>query len=180
MRWFLTPRPRSWIIHVDGAIRPERDLTGLAAVVRNTNGQILHWWCRQTGGMTNNEAEYAAAIFALEKVISIPFSRRPHIIALYSDSCTLVDQMRGRALARASGLRRAKAHLASLASRFDRVTYHHITREHNRLADALAYDVLDGVTALVACYDYPGSPCINLTGGIGGLSKSSNAKVQNE
>ncbi|MBI3175259.1 MAG: ribonuclease HI family protein [Chloroflexi bacterium] len=137
-RLFL--HPTLLLVYTDGAIRPERGLSGLAAIVRGEGGRILHWKCRQAGRMTCNEAEYAAAIMALEFMHSL----RPQEIRLYSDSQVLVQQMSGLAAARAPALRQAQIRLRSLVLGYQRVSFHHIPREQNRLADALANEVVDG------------------------------------
>ncbi|MBU2609320.1 MAG: ribonuclease HI family protein [Chloroflexi bacterium] len=128
-------------VYTDGAIRPERGISGLAAVVRDERGEIRHWWRRRAGRMTCNEAEYAAIIFALESLRPL----HPAQVEVYSDSQVVVHQMRGLARAQAPALRQAQVRLRGLVVQFERVTFHHIPREQNLLADALANDVLDGM-----------------------------------
>lgn len=137
-------------IYTDGAIRPEKGISGLAAIVRDENGRICYWWSGRAGSLTCNEAEYAAAIFAIEQLQRLRNARHLAEIALYSDSRVLVDQMNGRAAAHAPALRQANARLRALIAHFQKVSFHHIPRERNRLADALAYEAV--------CGDYqPGS-----------------------
>ncbi len=133
-------KPRKVILYTDGAIRTKQGISGLGAVVKNGHGEILHWWSKPAGPMTNNEAEYAAVIFALDRL------RRIHTgeVEVYSDSLILVDQMRGLATARAPGLRKAHARLRALVTAYERVRFHHVPRQRNRLADALANDAADG------------------------------------
>lgn len=133
-------RPRKIVVYTDGAIRPKRGISGLGVIVKNGNGEILHWWSKRDGPLTNNEAEYAAVIFALERL------RRIYVgeVDLYTDSLILVDQMRGRAATRAPGLRKAHAKTRALVTVYKRVRFHHIPRRRNRLADALANDAVDG------------------------------------
>lgn len=143
-------KPRRLLVFTDGAIRPpgkpgeseksEGAATGLAAIVRDESGVIQHWWARQAGPMTCHEAEYAAVILALESLRAV----RPDEIAVFSDSKVMVDQMQGTAKVRAGNLRAPNIHLRSLAGEYDRVTFHHIPRERNRLADALANEALEG------------------------------------
>jgi ribonuclease HI len=139
----LLQRSSKLTVFTDGAIRPERHASGLGAVVFDENQEIRHWFARRVEGLTNNEAEYAAVALALEELSRLGVSE----IAVYSDSQILVHQMTGRATAHAPGLRKAQTQLRSLVARFDRVTFQHIPRERNRLADALANDVVDGHVA---------------------------------
>ena len=127
------------LVHTDGSIRPDRRASGVSAIVQTPQGRILHWWARRVGPMTNNEAEYAAVIFALENLLPL----RPLEVDVFTDSRLIVDQMQGLATARAPGLQKAFQHLRRLIFEFERVSFHHIPRERNRLADALANDVVD-------------------------------------
>ncbi|PJH75019.1 MAG: bifunctional RNase H/acid phosphatase, partial [Anaerolineae bacterium CG_4_9_14_0_8_um_filter_58_9] len=69
---------------------------------------------------------------------------QPQEVHVYSDSQVVVQQMRGLATARAPAMRQAQARLRALIVQFEQVTFHHVPREQNRLADALANEVLDG------------------------------------
>ena len=137
---FFKITPQRLSVYTDGSIRPEQGTSGLAAVVRDRQGKILYWWSRRAGRMTCNEAEYGAAILALESLLRL----RVREVALYSDSQVMVFQMNGRARTHASGLKQAQIRVRALLVHFDRVTFHHIPREENRLADALANDTVDG------------------------------------
>ncbi|PIX47134.1 MAG: hypothetical protein COZ54_02005, partial [Anaerolineae bacterium CG_4_8_14_3_um_filter_59_70] len=105
-------------VYTDGAIRPEKGVSGLAAVVRDESGQIRHWWSRRAGRMTCNEAEYAAVILALESLRPM----QPQEVHVYSDSQVVVQQMRGLATARAPAMRQAQARLRALIVQFEQVT----------------------------------------------------------
>lgn len=128
------------IVFTDGAIRPQQGKSGLGAVVRGENGQIFHLWSKQVGILSCNEAEYAAAIMALELLGRI--YKGP--VDIFSDSQIMVYQMQGRAFVKAAGLRTAHAQLRALVGHFERVTFNHIPREKNRLADALANEIVEG------------------------------------
>lgn len=137
--WDFPHPPDHFHVYTDGSIRPDRQCSAVAAIVQDKHGQILHWWARRIGPMTNNEAEYAAVIYALENLLRM----RPLEIDVFTDSRLIVDQMHGLATTRAPGLQKAFQHLRSLIFEFNRVSFHHIPRERNRLADALANDVVD-------------------------------------
>jgi len=132
--------PQSIRVFTDGAIRPELGISGLAAIVRDEKGQVLTWFSKRAGEMTCNEAEYAAVQFALESVLVL----RPQEIHIFSDSQVVVHQMSGIAAARAPALKQAQLRVRGLVARFVKVHFHHIPREKNRLADALANEAADG------------------------------------
>jgi ribonuclease HI len=135
--FFRTPIVR---VYTDGAIRPEMGTSGLAAIVRDEKGQILTWLSRRAGPMTCNEAEYAAVQFALESLRAL----HPDEVHVFSDSLVMVHQMTGLAAARAPALKQAQLRLRGLVTQFQTVQFHHIPREKNRLADALANEAADG------------------------------------
>lgn len=139
---FPFARPRFYIVHTDGAIRLDQGVSGLSAIVRDERGQVVRLWGKRDQRMTCNEAEYAAVIMALEKIAALRIS--PRALKVYSDSQVLVHQMSGIATARAPGLRQAQMRLRGLITRFESVSFHHIPREENRLADALANEAADG------------------------------------
>lgn len=129
---------RSWGVYTDGAIRPEAGLSGLSAVVYDERGTIALWWYRAVEALTCNEAEYRAAIFALHQLLSF----RPLSLTIYSDSQILVRQMRGEAAVRSPALRLLHHELRGQVVQFEAVTFCHIAREQNRVADALAYEAI--------------------------------------
>lgn len=122
----------------DGAIRPEAGLSGLSAVVYDERGTIALWWYRAVEALTCNEAEYRAAIFALGQLLSF----RPLALTVFSDSQVMVRQMRGEAAVRSPALRQLHHELRGCVAQFDAVTFCHIAREQNRVADALAYEAI--------------------------------------
>ena len=131
---------RCWRVFTDGAIRLGRNASGLAAVVRDENMQVCHWWSKRVGRLTCNEAEYEAVIMALENLRAY----RPAEIAIYSDSRVVVEQMLGRASVKAATLHQPNLRLRALVNEFGGVHFFYIPREHNRLADALANEAVDG------------------------------------
>lgn len=136
MLWFK--RPNQLMIYCDGAIGDKGEGAGLGVVIRDGRGEVLGLVKRNLPPMTNNEAEYAALVLALEAVRHF----RPRSLKVHMDSKVVVGQMQGRFSVRSPALKRWHAHACRLARRFREVTYEHIPREANRLADALAAEAL--------------------------------------
>lgn len=128
------------IVYADGATGHRNKNTGVGAVLLDGKGHILAWANRQLDDMTNNEAEYAGLILALE--IAADFS--PNRLRVFLDSAVVVRQMNGYCGVRSSTLKPWHRHACRLARRLKQVTYQHIPRQRNRLADALAYEALTG------------------------------------
>ncbi len=137
MRW---PRRnnRTFIVQSDGALAGSGSRAGLGVLVRDDHGRIVRWISRSAKGMTNNEAEYAALCLALETLAE----EKPRAIHVYSDSEVVVYQMQGRFQVNSPDLRRWHRRACQLARRIPLVTYTHIPRERNQLADALANEAL--------------------------------------
>jgi hypothetical protein len=57
---------------------------------------------------------------------------------VYGDSALVIYQVRGEWETRHPNLIPYKDHVLNLAEYFDEITFHHIPREENQLADALA------------------------------------------
>ncbi len=109
-------------------------------VIRDGQGRILDWISEASEGrVTCNEAEYAALIRALEAAQAY----RPCEVHLYLDSQIVVNQMRGRFAVRSPALRQLNDQAQRLARRFRQVTYTHVPRRNNRLADALANEAVE-------------------------------------
>ena len=134
--------PRRVKVFTDGAIRPERGVSGLSALVFEKTGNLLYWQSWQTGSLTCNEAEYEAVIAALTSIQPLGAVE----ISVFTDSQILVRQMCGTATVRAPGLKKSLVQLRGVVAGFKYVSFHHIPRERNRLADALANEAADGRT----------------------------------
>ncbi|MFQ5858175.1 MAG: ribonuclease HI family protein [Anaerolineae bacterium] len=137
MRWF-NRNSRTYIVQADGALTEDGYRAGLGVLVRDERGRIVRWLSRRVKGMTNNEAEYAALCLALEALAE----EQPQAVHVYSDSKTVVYQMQGRFQVHSPDLRKWHRRACQLARRIPIVTYTHIPRERNQLADALANEAL--------------------------------------
>jgi ribonuclease HI len=108
-------------------------------VVRDEAGRILEVLSKRARPQTCNEAEYAALIWALELVGRDPLPAEVHF---FSDSEIVVNQMRGLFSVHSPALKPLHRRACALAHAIPRVTFTHISREQNRLADALAGEAL--------------------------------------
>ncbi|PJF40079.1 MAG: reverse transcriptase-like protein [Chloroflexi bacterium] len=90
--------------------------------------------------MTNNEAEYAGLLLAME----IAHTLHAEFIEVRLDSEVVVFQMIGRFAVNSPALRQWHQQAAALARHFTKVRYTHIKRERNNIADALAVEASAG------------------------------------
>lgn len=83
---------------------------------------------------TNNMAEYEACIYEIEATIDL----RIRILDVYGDSTLVISQVKGDWETQDSKLIPYKEHIMKLIPNFDEITFHHIPREENQIAYALA------------------------------------------
>lgn len=135
----LDERRHRLTIFVDGAVSGTQH-AGAAAVARTDKGYFLGWISRQLKRMTNNEAEYHAALLGLTLARRLG-ARRVEIV---SDSQVMVRQMLGYSQVNSQRLRSLHQKTCLRVAQFAQVDFRHVTRELNCLADALATEALHG------------------------------------
>lgn len=125
-------------VYFDGASRgnPGPGAVGWCLV---TADGIVAEGGERIGRVTNNQAEYAALIRALEAADEYGFDE----IDVRGDSELIVKQVRGEWNANDPELRERRVRVRELLERFDRWSLGHVPREINARADDLANEALD-------------------------------------
>lgn len=126
------------VIYADGGISPER--AGAGVVVQDARGDVILVANRVLQRMTNNEAEYHGLLMALEAALRHP----NHAIEIRLDSEVVVYQMLGKFAVRSPALKPLHRRACSLARKVPSITYTHIPREQNLIANALAGEAVAG------------------------------------
>lgn len=130
--------PETLTIYADGAISPER--AGAGIVVRDENGHVILLANRVLPCLTNNEAEYAGLIMALE--VALQFNANATEIRL--DSEVVVNQMNGRFAVNSVTLKPWHRQACEREQRIRKLTYTRIPRAQNAVAHALASEAVAG------------------------------------
>jgi ribonuclease HI len=127
------------IAYIDGGARGNPGPAGCGVFLLDPKGVELAECSHYLGKMTNNEAEYAGLLSALEKAIELGVKK----LEIRSDSQLLVRQMQGKYKVKAQNLMplfiRANQLIRSLSS----VHFLHIPRDKNKEADRLANEAMD-------------------------------------
>ncbi len=133
------------IVHIDGGARGNPGPAALGVVVADAQGRVLGEYAQALGVKTNNEAEYSAAIFALEKIKARWGKQKIKEISIevYSDSQLLVEQINGRYKIVNSKLVPLFLKLWNLKTEFGEVVFNQVSREENEEADRLVNQALD-------------------------------------
>jgi ribonuclease HI len=134
----LPTTPLYHLAYSDGASRGNPGPAAIGAVIFDPEGREVYRLARRLGTATNNEAEYRAAIAALEAALALGARR----VDLRMDSELVVRQMSGRYRVRNPRLARLHARMLALRQRFEEVVVRHVPRSENQLADALASQAL--------------------------------------
>jgi ribonuclease HI len=129
-------------IHTDGASRGNPGEAAYAYTIAR-DGQAVIEEAGRLGRVTNNQAEYAALVRALEHAMRMG---PEHRLLIHSDSELMVKQMRGEYKVKNEDLRDLYEQARQLVRKFvGTVTFKHVRREHNRRADELCNEALDGL-----------------------------------
>ena len=130
------------ILQVDGTPgATPRGMAGLGIVMRSLRGRVLFSRSMCAIATSNNEAEYQAVIAGLTLVLQ-RFPTAP--VRCLTDSRIVVEQLAGRTQVRAPKLVPLHARAVALSQQFVELEFVLIPRELNQLADALAWEALDG------------------------------------
>lgn len=125
-------------LYADGASLPHR--AGAGVVLLDRRGDIARLLNRSLPTMTNNEAEYAGLLLALELAQTVG----AQFVDVKLDSEVVVFQMIGKAAVNSPTLKTWHSRVCLVALQFQRVRFAHIPRELNALADALAGEAAAG------------------------------------
>ncbi|XP_050918321.1 uncharacterized protein LOC127135722 [Lathyrus oleraceus] len=121
-----------WTLAFNGASNAHGN--GIGAVITSPTGFYLPFTVRLCFECTNNMEEYEACIFGIEAVIVL----RIKILEVCGNASLVISLIKGDWEARDHKLIFYKEHVLKLILYFDEITFHHIPREENRLANALA------------------------------------------
>lgn len=127
------------VVNIDGASRGNPGPAAIAGVLWGEDGTEIERFSEFLGEATNNEAEYRALLEALRRTAQY----HPRRVVVRSDSELLVKQMRGEYAVRSASLAPLAAEARALAARIPDITFTHVRREENALADSLCNRALD-------------------------------------
>jgi ribonuclease HI/pterin-4a-carbinolamine dehydratase len=134
-----TPHPDKVKVFTDGGSRGNPGPSASGFVVLDMEDNILVDKGVYLGITTNNQAEYTALKLALEECRTMQVQE----IQVYMDSLLVVNQMKGIFKVKNRDLWPIHEAIKQLAVQFKHVSYSHVPREFNKLADAAVNRALD-------------------------------------
>jgi len=132
------------IVYADGGSRNNPGPSALGVVVADDKGKILKEYSRYLGEATNNQAEYEAVIFALQKAKQLKIKN----VELRVDSELIGKQLLGKYKIKDADLQPLFIKAWNLRLDFEKVDIKIIPREQNKKADKLVNQELDGKSKL--------------------------------
>ena len=137
---------RKIIIYTDGGSRGNPGPAAIGVIFCNEKGEVFKKYSEYLGqNITNNEAEYKAAIFALKKFKAL-FGKKlakNTEIELKSDSELLIKQLKGEYKILEPELQPLFLQIWNLKLDFKNVKFNLISRQKNKEADRLVNEALD-------------------------------------
>jgi ribonuclease HI len=127
------------IIYSDGGARGNPGPAGIGVVIETGENEVVETYKEYIGETTNNQAEYRAVI----KGLVLAKSLKVRQIEVRLDSELVVNQLNMEFKIKNSELALLFVKIWNLRQEFQQVTFKHIPREQNTLADKLVNQALD-------------------------------------
>lgn len=132
--------PKKVVINCDGGSRGNPGPSASGFVIQDESGEtVLEAGGKFLGITTNNQAEYRAVLFALERAKELEIKE----IEFRLDSLLVVNQMKGIFKVKNKDLWPIYEEIKKLCTEFKKVEFVHVLREFNKLADAEANRLMD-------------------------------------
>jgi mutator protein MutT len=132
------------IIYTDGGSRGNPGPSASGFVIMDQTQHVMAQGGEYVGITTNNQAEYHGVRLGLEKAIELGLRR----VDFRLDSMLVVNQMNGVYAIKNRDLWPINERIRDLMAQFDKVTFRHVPRELNQLADSEVNKALDAHQAL--------------------------------
>ncbi len=133
------------IIYTDGGSRGNPGLAGVGVVIADGKGSVIKEYSKDIGTRTNNEAEYEAVIFALQKVKHL-FGKekaKKMEIEIRMDSQLVARQLGGKYKIQEEKLFPLFIKIWNLRMELGKISFTEIPREKNKEADRLANEAMN-------------------------------------
>jgi len=133
------------IIYTDGGSRGNPGPAGIGVIFTDEKGKVIKEYAQKIGRATNNEAEYEAIIFALQKAKLIFGNKKAKTMEMEirTDSEFLAHQLNGQYKILDRKIEQLFLKTWNLKIDFGKVVFKYIPRQENREADKLVNRALD-------------------------------------
>ena len=137
--------PAKLIIYTDGGSRGNPGPAALGVAFTDARGQVIKSYSKTLGHKTNNEAEYEAVLFALQKARALYGKERIKLMSVEvrMDSELVERQLNEKYKIEEERLWPLFMKIWNTRLDFGPLYFRHIPREENRAADRLVNQALD-------------------------------------
>ncbi len=129
-------------IYTDGAARGNPGPAGIGIVIIK-DGKVIKRYGKYIGKATNNQAEYQAVIFGLEKAKALKAKK----VDFYLDSELVTEQLNRKYKIKDKDLASLFIKVWNLSLDFKEINFYRVSREKNKEADKLANQAIDEATS---------------------------------
>lgn len=129
----------SIVIYSDGGSRGNPGPSAAGYVILNNRQEVIEEGGEYLGITTNNIAEYQGVLLGLEKALELGYRK----VDFKVDSMLVVNQMKGFYKIKNRELWPVHERIRMLMEQFERVTFTHVNRQFNQLADGMVNKTLD-------------------------------------
>lgn len=126
-------------IFSDGGSRGNPGPSAAGYIILNERQEVIAEGGEYLGITTNHQAEYHGVRLGLEKAIELNYTR----VDFKIDSILVVNQMKGLYKIKNRELWPIHERIRMLMTKFDKVTFTHVNRQFNQLADGMVNKTLD-------------------------------------
>ena len=137
--------PDTHILMFDGGSRGNPGICGAGHVIMYHGEQISSGSAIVSTNNTNNYAEYMSLINGMNDAYATGIKK----LIVKGDSLLVINQIMGKWEIRSNSLKNLHAEVIDKTSQFDSISFHHVPREENKLADAEANKAMDNYEKIV-------------------------------
>jgi len=133
------------VVYTDGGSRGNPGPAAIGVIFTDEKGKVIKEYAQKIGRATNNEAEYEAVIYALQKAKLLLGKKKAKIIEMEirTDSEFVTKQLNGQYKILDRRIEQLFLKTWNLKIDFGKVVFKHIPRSENREADKLVNLALD-------------------------------------
>ena len=130
---------KKYKLFTDGGARGNPGPAGIGGILYDSQDKKIVDFAVYLGETTNNQAEYKALIKGLE----LAQKNKVDNLDCYLDSELVVKQLKKEYKVKNEGLAILFVKAWNLSLKFKKITFNHVTRDKNTVADALANQAMD-------------------------------------
>jgi len=136
---FFQKEEKKGFLFGDGGSRGNPGVAGCGGVIYDENKKILKTFKKFLGHQTNNFSEYTSLILGLKEAEILNITH----LKVFMDSKLAIEQMNGNWKVKHPQIKILWQEAKTLSENFKEISFTHVRREKNTLADKMANEAMD-------------------------------------